>query len=173
MMISYRPANLSDIDGIVAVFLGCWLITYAAVLPRSLVDAMTADRADTLWTRVLGEEAVDEVIVAVSDEPADAGIVGVTRWCATQHGDDRAEGVVHSLYVSPAAQGRGVGSALLIAATDRLTAAGVATARLWVFRDNSPSIAFYRRAGWLPDGTTRVQEEFGQPEISLAKALNR
>ena len=48
--------------------------------------------------------------------------------------------------------------------------AGVTAGRLWVFAANSPSIAFYTAHGWAPDGSTRVEAEFGEPEIGLAKA---
>lgn len=171
MSITLRPATSEDIDGIVRVFLSCWRGSYAAVLPRRLVDAMTDDEATTLWTRVLDEARRGEVIVAVA-EPAAAGagqpvILGVTRFAVAGDG----AGMVNSLYVSPLAQGKGVGSRLLSAAADALAAAGVTTARLWVFEHNAPSIAFYRAQGWVPDGDARVQEAFGEPEIRLARAL--
>lgn len=172
MTLRCRPATTGDIDGIVAAFLGCWLVSYAAVLPRSLVDAMTPRRAGALWTRALAEAADGEVIVAESTDRSGPGIIGVTRWGLVPTGGDVPDGVVHSLYVSPPAHGQGVGSALLEVATERLAAAGVASARLWVFRDNAPSVAFYRRSGWLPDGSTRVQPEFGEPEICLTKKLS-
>lgn len=170
MPITYRPATSEDIDGIVLVFLSCWRGSYAAVLPRRLVDTMTDEEAAALWTRVLGEARRGEVIVAESAEsagPAGPVILGVTRFAL---GDD-GEGAVNSLYVSPLAQGQGVGSRLLTAAADALAAAGATTAHLWVFESNAPSIAFYRRQGWLPDGGARVQEEFGEPEIRLVRAL--
>ncbi len=166
-----RAATAADRHAIVAVFLGCWLVTYAANLPASLVEAMTPARADALWRRVLDDAAAGEVIVAESATPTGRGIVGVTRWAVEADRPGALNGAVHSLYVSPAAQGRGVGATLLAAATGCLAASGVEIARLWVFRDNAPSIAFYRRSGWVPDGCTRVQDEFGEPEIRLAKAM--
>jgi len=166
-----RAATATDREGIVATFLGCWLVTYAATLPAPLVQAMTPVRAEALWRQILNEAAAGEVIVAESVTRTDGGIVGVTRWAVDADGPDAPHGAVHSLYVSPAAQGRGIGAMLLAAATGCLAATGVEVARLWVFRDNAPSIAFYRRSGWVPDGCTRVQAEFGEPEIRLAKEL--
>jgi ribosomal protein S18 acetylase RimI-like enzyme len=46
---------------------------------------------------------------------------------------------LHDLYVAPAAQGRGVGSALFA----RARADRPAGFRLWVFRDNTPARRFY------------------------------
>lgn len=167
MPITYRPATSEDIDGIALVFLSCWRGSYAAVLPRRLVEMMTDEEAAALWTRVLGEARRGDVIVAESTGAAGPAILGVTRFA---RGDD-GEGAVNSLYVSPLAQGQGVGSRLLTAAADALAAAGATTAHLWVFESNAPSIAFYRRQGWLPDGGARVQEAFGEPEIRLVRAL--
>lgn len=168
----YRIATTDDLDGIVKIFLACWRESYAAVLPRRLVEAMTDDGAVGLWTRVLGE-ATDapaaKVVVAESPVASGSVIVGVARVAAGAHG----EGMIHSLYVAPAVHGGGVGSRLLTAACDPLISAGSVTAYLWVFRDNAPSVTFYRHRGWLPDGHTRVQEEFGEPEIRLARLLGR
>jgi GNAT superfamily N-acetyltransferase len=166
MAITYRPAAANDVAGIVAAFLDCWRDSYAAVLPARLVARMTDERANDLWTRVLEEAAPGEVIVAESDEASGPVILGVTRYSV-----EAGEGMVHSLYVSPLAQGRGVGTRLLNAAADALAEAGVVTARLWVFRDNAPSLAFYRRNGWIPDGRTRVQDDLGEPEIRLGRNL--
>ena len=107
--------------------------------------------------------------MAESLEASGSVVVGVTRVAAGAHG----EGLIHSLYVAPHAHGEGVGSRLLTAASDALIAAGSVTAYLWVFLDNAPSVRFYRHRGWLPDGRTRVQEEFGEPEIRLATTLRR
>jgi len=169
MPITFRPATMNDLEDIVAVFLLCWRESYTGVLPQRLVDAMTDKQANDLWTRVLGESAPGEVIVAESDEASRATILGVAR-IAVGTGE---QGSVHSLYVSPQAQGKGVGSQLLSTACDALSAARVETVRLWVFQDNAPSIAFYRHNGWIPDGQTRVQEAFGEPEIGLGKTLRR
>ncbi|TDC73346.1 GNAT family N-acetyltransferase [Streptomyces hainanensis] len=160
-----RPATAADLDGVVAVFLGCWHESYPAVLPSALVAAMTRERAVALWRGALAAGAPGEVLV----ETAPGGEVrGVTRFAPS---DDGATGLIHSLYVAPTAQGGGVGAALLTAATGALRAGGAGRAELWAFRDNGPSLAFYRRQGWRPDGATRVQEEFGEPEVRLTREL--
>lgn len=163
----FRPATMNDLEDIVAVFLLCWRESYPAVLPQRLVDAMTDQEASDLWTRVLRESQPGDVIVAESAQAPPATVLGVARIAVGTAG----QGSVHSLYVSPRAQGMGVGSQLLSTACDALSASRVEAAGLWVFQDNAPSIAFYRHHGWLPDGQTRVQEAFGEPEIRLSKTL--
>lgn len=160
--IGLRPADHADLDGIVAVFQGCWTASYGAVLPPELVAAMTPARSRSLWSRVLAEAGPGEVIVAVGG----SAILGVTRWAGGEIG------WVHSLYVDPAAQGLGIGRQLLGSAERAITAAGARVARLWVFAANAPSHAFYRSCGWTPDGTTRIEDEFGEPEIGMLKELS-
>lgn len=153
-----RVATSDDRDAIVAVFLACWRESYVGVLPSAAIDAMTNERAQDLWRRVLAS-SVGTVLVAEH-----GGVVqGVTRF-APEHGRG---GAVHSLYVSPMARGLGLGTRLLDAAYDALRAGGAESVALWVFAANAPSIAFYRGRGWLPDGGTRVQVEFGEPELRL------
>ncbi len=169
--VTVRPAEVRDLNQVVDVFLGCWRETYAAVLPRRLVDAMTDESARELWARAAQESAPGDLLVALGAgrEVPDGHpqVVGVARL------GDVVDGTGHlaSLYVSPQAQGLGVGRRLMEAALTRLAAAGATSATLWVFRDNAPSIAFYRHLGWAPDGHERTQPEFGEPELRLSRSL--
>ena len=166
MTVELRTASSDDLDDIVRVFLACWRDSYRGVLPATTIEAMTDQRARVLWQRVLGSEA-GEVLVAERVSDAGAELLGLTRFAAS---GDHAD--VHSLYVSPDAQGLGLGSRLLNAAAERLASAGATDATLWVFANNAPSIAFYRKQGWLPDGEERTQEEFGERELRLARRLD-
>lgn len=99
------------------------------------------------------------VVVALDEQQ----LVGVMR-CEINGGS----GIVQSLYVSPSAHGRGIGSRLLLHAVAAMTADGPRSLTLWVFAGNVSSIRFYERLGWLPDGASRTQEEFGAPELRLS-----
>ncbi len=174
MAVELRAATRDDRDAIVTVFLACWRQSYAGILPEAAIIAMTDERASALWSRVLAEPA-GAVLVAERD----GTVLGVTRFAGAARGavvdsdggDRVGEGVVHSLYVSPDAQGLGVGSRLLDAAFESLRADGARSVALWVFAANAPSIAFYETRGWRPDGQTRTQVEFGEPELRLRRAV--
>lgn len=82
----------------------------------------------------------------------------VLGWVAATPVSDRCvyAGVVeHSVYVDPAAQGRGVGRALLDALVASTEAAGVWTIQSGVFPENAPSLALHAAAGFEVVGTRR------------------
>lgn len=69
-------------------------------------------------------------------------------------------GVVElSIYTAPAAQGRGIGSALLAALIDSTEAAGIWTLQTGIFPENTVSLALHERAGFRVVG---VRERIGQ-----------
>jgi GNAT superfamily N-acetyltransferase len=73
-----------------------------------------------------------------------------------------------AIHVDPAAQGAGVGSALLAVAVDALRAAGHHEAFLWTFEANGLARAFYERRGWeLVPG----RQERHAPEVRYRIAL--
>ena len=162
MTLEVRRATPDDLSGVLGVFLGCWRESYQGILPERSISEMTDERAEALWRRVLADP-VGVVLVAVRE----GEIVGITRYALGEDG----EGAVHSLYVSPRAHGGGIGRQLLTAAVDAMAAAGLTHARLWVFASNTPSIGFYEKQGWVADGTTRTQDEFGALEQRMRREL--
>ncbi|MET9830917.1 N-acetyltransferase family protein [Streptomyces sp. NPDC006385] len=80
----------------------------------------------------------------------------VLGWVAATKVSDRCAyaGVVeHSVYVAPAARGRGVASALLKALIDSTEAAGIWTVQSGIFPENTASLALHQRAGFRVIGT--------------------
>ncbi|MFD8824631.1 GNAT family N-acetyltransferase [Streptomyces sp. NPDC059605] len=80
----------------------------------------------------------------------------VLGWVAASRVSDRCAyaGVVeHSVYVHPAARGRGIASALLGALVDSTERAGIWTVQSGIFPENTASLAVHRRAGFRVIGT--------------------
>jgi GNAT superfamily N-acetyltransferase len=155
-----RQARATDLDEVVDVFLACWTISYAPLLPAAALAAMDRESAAALW----GAALMDTTAFVAGDA---GGAAGVARCTPLTGGTGR----VDSLYVHPRAQGSGVGGRLLSACTDHLLAAGTSRATLWVFTPNEPARAFYTRHGWQPTGEQRVEPEYGVPEVELARVL--
>ena len=87
-------------------------------------------------------------------------------------GQDEPGGYVFGLYVHPVWAGRGVGRALLRHAEERLRERGSGTVSLHVFEANERARRLYAKAGYAPDGSTRVEPEYEVTEIRLVKALS-
>ncbi|MEU7591129.1 N-acetyltransferase family protein [Micromonospora sp. NPDC049230] len=89
----------------------------------------------------------------------DGGVVG---WIAVSPTSTRAvyAGVVeHSVYVDPAAQGRGVARLLLDALITSTEAAGIWTIQSGIFPENTASLTLHERAGFRVIG---VRERVGR-----------
>ncbi|TAM67808.1 MAG: N-acetyltransferase family protein [Microbacteriaceae bacterium] len=101
-------------------------------------------------------------------EEFDAGKLTIARLVAVDEADkvlgwaavspasarDVYRGVVeHSVYVAAAAQGRGVGRALLAALIDACDAADIWTVQSSIFPENAKSLALHDRAGFRRIGT--------------------
>jgi L-amino acid N-acyltransferase YncA len=82
----------------------------------------------------------------------------VLGWAAASAVSDRCvyAGVVeHSVYVDPAARGRGVGRLLLHALAASTEAAGIWTIQSGIFPENTPSLRLHQGAGFEVVGTRR------------------
>jgi ribosomal protein S18 acetylase RimI-like enzyme len=118
-----RPARRRDADAVAEVFIASFdTLTF---LPKLYTNEETIDFVATV---VMSEQ---EVLVAEEE----GTIVG---FLALGHGD-----TLEHLYVHPDFQGRGVGSALLERAKERLSGGF----SLWVFQQNVQARRFYERHG--------------------------
>lgn len=162
-MSSLRIVGPQDVAAVVAIFLECWQVSYREVMPAALVERMTPDYAESLWSRSLSAAAASYV----GAEDADGRLVGFVGFQLT----DGGSGYISSLYVSPGAQGGGYGRRLLARAEEELKALGATAARLWVFEQNAPSRRFYERSGWTLDGRREILPEWGEPQLGMRKAL--
>ena len=126
-----RRATPADAPAIAAVQARTWRHAYA-----DIVDPERMPNPEQQALRFAGYIAGGaEVLVFDQD--------GVVAGFAALHGDE-----LRAIYVEPAAQGAGVGSALLAASVEAWRAAGVGEAFLWCFEANGLARAFYERHGW-------------------------
>ncbi|WP_028047480.1 GNAT family N-acetyltransferase [Cellulomonas sp. URHE0023] len=110
----------------------------------------TFEAAPPTWAAFDAGKVREHRFVAVDD---DGRVLG---WAAASAVSDRCAyaGVVeHSVYVDPAARGRGVGSALLDALLDSAAAGGIWTVQAGIFPENTASIALHTAAGFRLVGT--------------------
>ncbi|MER6178791.1 N-acetyltransferase family protein [Streptosporangium sp. NPDC001681] len=97
------------------------------------------------------ETGLSAPVLLVADQHPAAVATIVAGLPASQ--GSRAGVVEHSVYVHPAARGRGVGSALLAVLIASTEAAGIWTIHSGVFPENTASLALHARAGFRVIGT--------------------
>jgi N-acetylmuramic acid 6-phosphate etherase len=159
---SLRAATAEDAPAIARVFEAAWRDMYTGFVPLPVIEKV-AGGALTLWTSLLRADEKDWS-VEVWDRPGE--VLGVIRY--GRDPDQIATGHVFSLYVDPAASGRGIGTALLKHAQEWFVENGLSRATLWVFEANARARGVYAKQRWRPDGQTRVEPEFETPEIRLS-----
>ena len=157
-MSEVRAARPADAGGMARVHVQSWQETYRGIMPDALLDDPEAlARRLRMWTAVLTDEryAADRVAVAEHD----GRIVGIAMAAPPRadpaQGREREDGVLelHVLYLLAEHHGTGLGRRLLQATVPDGTAAA-----LWVADPNQRAQAFYRAAGFVPDGGTKVEE---------------
>ncbi|MDG9718892.1 GNAT family N-acetyltransferase [Streptomyces sp. DH24] len=89
----------------------------------------------------------------------DGAVLGWVAACAVSDRCAYAGVVEHSVYVAPAARGRGVAAALLTALVESTEAAGIWTIQSGIFPENTASLALHERAGFRVVG---VRERVGR-----------
>lgn len=129
------------------------------MIPDALLSLLDEERRAAFWRDMLTRG--DLPLVA----ELQGTLVGFVIFgsSAPDHGDGHTS-EVYALNVDPDRWRRGVGRALLTAATEVLGERGSTDAVLWVLTDNARARRFYERQGWTPDGATRV-ERFGDADL--------
>ena len=157
-MIDVRAARPDEADTLLAVQREAAVTAFAHVYPPERYP-FPDDAIREVWVEALADPSV-EVYVAEVDGAA-VGAVSV------------GNGYLSTLYVLPAHQGSGVGSALHDLALERLRALGFGEARLWTLRENDSGQRFYERRGWTRTDATRVVPYPPNPlDVQYARPLD-
>jgi GNAT superfamily N-acetyltransferase len=168
-----RDAAPADARAIAEVHVEGWRWGYRSILPDGYLEGLSVAERETVWFRALNAPTPGTArFVAVHD----GDVVG---FIATGPADDDfappppGATEVSAIYLREAAQGTGVGRALLERATDAMRAEGSRHAVLWVFEANDRARRFYEAAGWSPDGAQAEHRFDGgsRPVLRYARDL--
>ncbi|MEV8447107.1 GNAT family N-acetyltransferase [Streptomyces parvus] len=122
----------------------------------AIYQAGVDERNATFETTAPAWEAFDAAKLPEHRFAAVEGNGKVLGWVAASRVSDRCSyaGVVeHSVYVHPAARGRGIASTLLRALIESTERAGIWTVQSGIFPENAASLAVHERAGFRVIGT--------------------
>ena len=148
-----RLARMEDADRLAEILVRSWTATYRGIMPDPVLDRLSiADRAER-WRASIRDAAPDDARrrwVVTED-----GVVHGYAITGPGQGDflppPEGAGELDSLYLHPAAMGRGLGRTLLAHALDDLRARGFDPLILWAFEANRHARRFYETAGFVHD----------------------
>ena len=158
-----RCARVEDAFGMARMHVRSWRETYRGVMSDRVLDDPELPAArERFWTTILSDERYRANRVAVAEREGD--VVGIAMAGPPQ--DSAAQWGTHLyvLYVLAAEQGTGAGAALLDAVIGPHDSAA-----LWVADPNPRAQAFYRKHGFVADGTVMVDD--GVREIRMVRLL--
>ena len=163
-----RPAVVGDSEAMGRVHIAAWQGAYRELMPDEFLDALDPAARAKRWREALlggpgdgryraeGHEARALVIEGDDGEVAGISVVGPPR-----REEPSGVGELWMINLEPATWGRGLGTALLGAATDELRGAGYVEAVLWVLDGNQRARRFYEREGWRSDGAAITDDARG------------
>lgn len=143
-----RRAEASDCETMAEIHRRSWLAAYSGLLPAKMIAKVNAGRS-SLWERLLHESPprASYFLGELDGKPAGMIVFGSPR---EENQENAAE--IHSLYLLPEYQHRGIGSKLIAFAMRELKKQGFSSVFLWVLAENRPAIACYEKNGFRPDG---------------------
>jgi GNAT superfamily N-acetyltransferase len=153
-----RPATREDAAAIAALEVRAWRWAFVDLVADE--DMPTVAGREARWR----EQPLDGA--RVWDQ--DGLIAGVVEIGPSP--DEPGAGALRALYVDPAAQGAGIGSALHDWALAALRGAGHAAATLRVFTADGHAREFYAARGWRPDGASGEGPEH-VPQLRYRRTL--
>jgi ribosomal protein S18 acetylase RimI-like enzyme len=157
--VNVRPAGPDEADTLLAIQREAAVDAFAHIYPPERYP-FPDDAVREVWAEALSDPGVEVYVAEVDGVPAGAVSVG--------------KGFLSTLYVLPAHQGSGVGSALHDLAVERLREQGFDEARLWTLEGNDSGRRFYERRGWSLTAETRVVPYPPNPiDVQYARRLNQ
>ncbi|HET9126672.1 MAG TPA: GNAT family N-acetyltransferase [Propionibacteriaceae bacterium] len=141
-----RQASHADLTALADMKVEAWRQTYGAIVDPSIIERqrLGVRRTVQFWERLLDSGHYLWLVVSADDR-----IVGVAGAEPARDAGSPASLELTMIYLLQEAQGSGIADRLL------QIAIGDAPAYLWVLDDNPRAQAFYRRHGFVPDGTSQ------------------
>ena len=147
-----RHARVEDAAEMARVNVRAWRETYRGVMADHVLDDPSLPAArERFWTAMLSDERYRANRVAVAE--LDGEVIGIAMAGPVQGSDSQWGTQLYVLYVVAAEHGTGAGAILLDAVIGPDDSAA-----LWVADPNPRAQAFYRKHGFVADGTVNVED---------------
>ncbi|GAA0605474.1 GNAT family N-acetyltransferase [Craurococcus roseus] len=164
-MYGIREATREDCDAIGEVHVAAWRETYAGLLPDATLAGLSPQRRADMWRRWCDARDPDRLLLVAEDDAGLSAFAACRRPAPSE--PIGAEGEVTAIYVLRRAQRRGIGRELMGRLFAFMAGRGMASAGLWVLRENEGARAFYHGLG-AAEGVERSEEADGHRHVELA-----
>ncbi len=155
------PADAAEVA---RVFVQAWRGGYRGLVDDRIIDGLDA----TVWSLNFARRLADDALTTIV-WPAEDCLLGFAISRVDQQFSN--VGYLASLYVDPAASGRGIGSALLAEVLQAFRRDGLTTGSLWVFSANHRARRLYERWGFAATDQTTVDPQWGVEQARYQRAL--
>lgn len=155
--VTIRPATTTDAEAIARVDIASWRGAYSEILPDSYLSSLDVDERAGLWRTAVTTGATSVLVAEDGTGPIGFTSVGPSRDEDAEPGDRE----IYAIYLHPRAWGTGVARDLMRTVLDGLAPGTVVS--LWILEGNERAQHFYRRHGFQPDGTERIDDIGGRP----------
>jgi len=153
-----RHPDSDDAAAMGRVHVRAWQAAYRSIMPDQYLDNLSADDRGSMWRRHIDGGGWSGLYVAVTE----AGTVGFAAFGrCNDDGASAKEGQIYAINLDPDHWGKGIGRALLRAATSELARQGFESLILWVVPGNSRAIGLYESERWKSDDVNRDEEVLG------------
>ena len=139
-----REATPNDAAGIARVHVDTWKSTYCGIVSNDVLDGLSYDARQAMWTAALTTRRTDNHIYVVE---ADSGeVIGFVAAGLEREERTGKVGEIFAIYLLEKHHGKGWGKQLFVEAARRLKREGYESIMLWVLVDN-PTRGFYEAMG--------------------------
>lgn len=160
------PLTPPDVAAVIALAHRIWHAHYPGIISPAQIDYMLAQRYSI--ARLQQELALPEIRWELARQAGQ-----LLGFASTIHLPEAQELKLDKLYVAPAAQGRGVGRALVTSAVVRAKALACGALILAVNKNNESAITAYRHFGFVVRAETKVDigAGFVMDDFIMARSL--
>ena len=145
MTIELVRANINDTRVLAAIHITAWKEAYKNIIPKSYLDTLSIDsREQNFRNDMLTKNNLEFYIV--KDSLNDIGIVILTT------DNDKHTGQITALYLLEHYHHKGIGSIVMNYIKTRFINENYYEIRLWVLKDNTKAILFYKKNNFICTG---------------------
>lgn len=156
-----RALAAEHVHSLAECHITCWREAYRGLVPDHVLDAFDVDRRAEQWERLRVRHPNSTHVALVDDH-----VIGFVSVGPSRDESPVTPTELNALYVRAAWYGTGVAHALIRAALPPDTPCS-----LWVFEKNPRAQAFYRKHGFEPDGTTRIEAFTPATEVRMVRGV--